>query len=201
MNIEQALTQIATDGGLDASELIGYIAEDQLGGRDTGHWPGMSTFEAEGQILYALIRAMKPKQVLEIGIDSGGTSSHILQALRVNEFGQLYSIDIKPDVGYAVPDILRDRWTICIGDALNVPLPDADFVFEDGPHTYDWTVAMFKRIKTMAPRVMLTHDMYSHRTYGPEFAVERAMRDALGTDRGVLTDGSIAGLGYWWSHA
>lgn len=199
MNLQDALRQIAADGGLDANELIAYAAEDNIGGRDTGDWPGMSTFAAEGKILYALIRAMQPERVVEIGIDSGGTSTHILSALAANTYGQLYSIDIKSEVGAAVPEHLRDRWTICVGDALTAPIPQAEFIFEDGPHTYEWTVAMFKRLKELKPKVMFTHDMYTHRTYGPDFAVERAMHDALGVDTGVLTDGSIAGLGYWWN--
>ncbi len=199
MNIQDALRQIAADGGLNADELIAYAAEDHIGGRDTGHWPGMSTFEAEGQILYALIRAMRPAQIVEIGIDSGGTSTHILSALAANDYGQLYSVDVKAEVGAAVPAQLRDRWTICIGDALTAPIPTAEFIFEDGPHTYDWTLAMFNRIKAMGPRVMLTHDMYSHRAYGPDFAVERAFGDCFGETKGILTDGSIAGLGYWWN--
>jgi len=198
MKLDDALRQIAADGGLNADDLIAYAAEDHVGGRDTGAWPGMSTFEAEGQILYALVRAMRPARVVEIGVDSGGTSTHILSALSANDYGELYSVDIKADVGSAVPQHLRDRWTVCVGDALTAPLPEADIIFEDGPHTYDWTVAMFKRLRDMNPKVMLTHDMYSHLAYGPEFAVERAMHDALGVTTGVLTDGSIAGLGYWW---
>lgn len=199
MNLQQALQQIATDGGFDANELMTYALEDAIGGRDTGQWPGMSTFAAEGQILYALVRAMKPNRVIEIGVDSGGTSTHILTALERNGHGELYSIDIKAEVGAAVPQQLRDRWTIYVGDALTAPLPTAEFIFEDGPHTYDWTVSMFTRIKALNPKVMLTHDMYTHLTYGAEFAVERAMHDALGVDTGVLTDDSIAGLGYWWN--
>lgn len=203
MNLYQALQQIARDGGLDADELFRYAAEDSIGGRDTGDWPGMSTFAAEGQILYALIRAMKPLTVVEVGVDSGGTSTHILSALEANKAGVLHSYDIKDEVGQAVPDHLRSRWNLNVGqDALTAKFPaHVDFIFEDGPHTYDWTVAMFTRIKSMKPKVMLTHDMYTHLTYGSEFAVERAMRDALGVDTGVLTDGSIAGLGYWWNHA
>lgn len=211
MNLQDALRQIAKDGGLDADELIAYAAEDSIGGRDTLNgkhvpegtptdWSGMSTFAAEGQIIYALIRAMKPAQVVEIGVDSGGTSTHILAALERNDYGKLYSVDIKEDVGEAVPQHLRDRWTLYIGDALTAPLPEAEFIFEDGPHTYDWTCAMFARIKALGPKVMLTHDMYTHLTYGSDFAVERAMRDTLGVDKGVLTDGSIAGLGYWWNN-
>jgi hypothetical protein len=160
----------------------------------------MSTFYAEGQILYALVRALRPKQVVEIGVDSGGTSTHILAALRENDYGQLYSVDIKSEVGYSIPAQLRDRWTLCVGDALKAPLPEAGLFFEDGPHLYDWTVGMFTRIKELKPKVMLTHDYFTHLTYGPDFAVQRAFIDVFGVDQGVLTDGSIAGLGYWWNN-
>lgn len=214
MNLDTALRQIARDGGLDANELIAYAAEDKVGGRDTWHgeptfseptdWSGMSTFAAEGQILYALIRAMKPRQVIEIGVDSGGTTTHILSALHINDYGELFSVDIKEDVGQKIPDHLRYRWTLHVGDALTADLPDAEFVFEDGPHDYEWTKAMLSRLKAMNPRAIFTHDMYTHLTYPGGFDVQRAFVDAIGVDQGVIIPPSIAGLGYWFrevSHA
>lgn len=199
MRLDEALRQIAQDGNLNADTLIAFAAEDTVGGRDTGHWDGMSTFEAEGQILYALIRVLRPAQVVEIGVDSGGTTTHILSALEANGEGHLYSVDIKEGVGAKVPEHLRHRWTLHIGDALTTDLPDrADFIFEDGEHSYDFTFNVLSRLKDLNPRIILSHDALTHLTYGG-FDVLRAFTDALETDRTVLTDGSIAGLAYWFN--
>jgi predicted O-methyltransferase YrrM len=199
MRLDEALRQIAQDGGLNADELIAFAAEDKVGGRDTGHWSGMSTFEAEGQILYALIRSLRPERLLEVGVDSGGTTTHILSALEANGAGHLDSVDIKAEVGIGVPESLRHRWTLHTGDALTIALPDqADFIFEDGEHSYDFTFNVLARLKDLNPRMILSHDALTHLTYGG-FDVLRAFTDALGSDRTVLTDGSIAGLAYWFN--
>lgn len=197
MNRDDALRQIAAAAGLNADELVGYANEDAVGGRDTGAWAGMSTFEAEGQVLYALIRALKPTQVVEVGVDSGGTSTHILTALDRNDDGQLYSVDINPEVGAKVPAGLRNRWTLRIEDALTVDLPDrADVIFEDGSHELVFTREILTRLKALNPRVILSHDYYTHETYGG-FYVKEAFDAVLPGGFGVKIDGAFTGLGVW----
>lgn len=46
------------------------------------------------EILYAICRIMKPVKVVETGVASGLSSAHILEALRKNCKGRLYSIDM-----------------------------------------------------------------------------------------------------------
>lgn len=197
MNRDDALRYIAAAAGLDAAALIAYADEDQVGGRDTGAWDGMSTFAAEGQLLYALIRALQPAQVVEIGVDSGGTSTHILTALDRNGSGQLFSVDINPDVGAKIPAALRPRWTLHTGDALIEPLPDqADFIFEDGSHQLDFTQAILTRLKALNPRILLSHDYYTHEVYGG-FYVKEAFDAVLPDGFGVKIDDAFTGLGVW----
>lgn len=198
MTLEEALAQLAGELNIDATDLIAYAAEDTIGGRDTGSFPPMSTFAAEGQVLYALIRALKPQQVVEVGVDSGGTSTHILSALKANGTGKLWSVDIKEQVGQNVPDDLRSLWTLVAGqDALSVKLPEhVDFCFEDGPHDYDFTFRILIRLRALTPRIILSHDMFTGRIYGG-FDVEQAFADALGVSTGLLIEPSFCGLGYW----
>jgi predicted O-methyltransferase YrrM len=74
---------------------------------------------------YALVRAFKPELIVETGIASGVSSYYILQALKVNGSGTLHSIEIDDrsylppgrEPGWIVPDSVRDRWRIHIGDA------------------------------------------------------------------------------------
>lgn len=200
MNLQEALRQIAAAGNLDADELIAYAAEDQVGGRDTGHWSGMSTFADEGKVLYALIRAMRPARVVEIGVASGGTSTHILSALEANGFGTLYSVDVEASCGLDIPEHLRHRWTFVVGDALTTTLPDqANFCFEDGSHAYEFTRDMVTRLKGLNPRIIMSHDYYTHEVYGG-FFVKQGFDEALGEGaNGVKIDDAFTGLGYWFN--
>lgn len=196
MNLTDALTEIARAGDLDPVELIAYAAEDTIGGRDTGDWIGMSIFRDEGRVLYALVRALKPEHVLEIGTAQGCGTTHILAALNKNKAGHCTSIDIDASAGFGIPDALKKRWTFINEDALTAELPDASVVFEDGEHGYSFTAHMLTRIQAMHPRVIVAHDMYSHEAYGEAFQVLNAWRDVMGVVTGVKIDHAFTGLGY-----
>jgi predicted O-methyltransferase YrrM len=120
--------------------------------------------------LYALVRYFRPAVVVETGVHAGRSSAMILRGLADEEFGQLYSIDFpnlsyevdKPGVvhhdrlptglgvGYAIPDELRSRWSLIIGDA-SVELPllfqrtgNVDMFFHDSMHTYSHMMMEFR---------------------------------------------------------
>jgi predicted O-methyltransferase YrrM len=98
---------------------------------------------------YALVRAFKPELIVETGIASGVSSYYILQALRVNGTGMLHSIEIDDrsylppgrEPGWIVPDSIRDRWQIHIGDARGLlpvvleELHTVDMFIHDSLHT------------------------------------------------------------------
>lgn len=114
------------------------------------------------QILYFLIRKLKPKQVVETGVAGGISSGFILQAIKDNGVGRLYSIDLPFQwycygeselhldslpagkmSGYLVPESLRKNWKLIIGDTkrelpkLMKKLGKIDLFFHDSEHTYD----------------------------------------------------------------
>jgi hypothetical protein len=93
--------------------------------------------------LYALVRLLRPRHVVEVGVSSGVSSAYLLQALHRNGRGTLHSIDrpkrppprarsgapgggsswsIPPgrSSGWAVPPSLRGRWDLRIGDKRTV---------------------------------------------------------------------------------
>lgn len=99
--------------------------------------------------LYILVRMMKPDVVVETGICAGRSSTAMLEALKMNDRGTLYSIDLPrmfegggthmvngvegrvyhstlaPEAdqpGWLVPDHLKGRWERILGDS-NVELP------------------------------------------------------------------------------
>jgi predicted O-methyltransferase YrrM len=115
-----------------------------------------SIYKRIGQVLvfYALIRILRPKNVVETGTASGSMTSFILAALNKNKFGTLASIDLPPkknkltmnfflkrqQVGFWIPLKYRSRWHYLEGDALFL-LPKVlkkikpDIFFHDSLHT------------------------------------------------------------------
>jgi len=70
-------------------------------------------------VWYALIRKFNPKIIVETGTSMGWSSFMILNALKREKEGHLYSFDlndsesVKRDggVGYLVPDNVKKNWT------------------------------------------------------------------------------------------
>lgn len=107
--------------------------------------------------LYLILRLIKPKYVFETGVASGASSAYILCALHDNECGALYSIDLPPDnlpegemSGFAVPQSLRERWSLHIGNSKDLLEPLLDEVGEidcfihDSLHTYEHMMWEFR---------------------------------------------------------
>ncbi|EPF19856.1 class I SAM-dependent methyltransferase [Microcystis aeruginosa] len=121
-------------------------------------------------LLYLLVRKYKPDVFVETGVARGVTSAYILCAMRENARGHLYSIDLPAklactesdtsgnkqiyqladgqihhdyEVGYLVPEYLKDSWTLILGDArqelpqLLDKLGQVDIFLHDSLHTYD----------------------------------------------------------------
>ncbi len=140
MQLNDALSAIAQQFDLNADELIAYATEDPHDGWDEGKgsWISGSVWTVEGQVLYALVRALKPQRVLELGTAHGCSSTHIAQALVDNGSGHLTCIDRNDYAGLHIPDELRAYITIEI-TTLEAWLAGQnaslyDFVFEDADH-------------------------------------------------------------------
>jgi predicted O-methyltransferase YrrM len=70
-----------------------------------------------GELLYVLVRGLRPEVVIETGVAHGITSAYLLAGLADNGRGSLHSIDLPSRamirsglVGAAVPNVLRNRW-------------------------------------------------------------------------------------------
>ena len=110
--------------------------------------------------LYALIRAIRPELVVETGVAYGKSSALILCAMEHNQKGRLFSVDLPNDkrrtladgartntgnydAGWLVPDYLKKRWDLNLGDARKI-LPGLlsnvkriDVFLHDSLHTYE----------------------------------------------------------------
>jgi predicted O-methyltransferase YrrM len=97
----------------------------------------------------AVVRLMRPAVMVETGVALGFTTATVLRAMAELEHGRLYSVDLPalqydPDdpVGRAVPEELKDRWELTLGDSRDVLGPLAarvaplDIFLHDALHTY-----------------------------------------------------------------
>lgn len=89
-------------------------------------------------LLYTLVKIMRPHLVIETGVGEGWSSLSILSALNENNEGRLISID-RPDmrlenddlVGFVVPVRLRQRWKLILGtDRDRLPKALANNLFD-----------------------------------------------------------------------
>jgi hypothetical protein len=74
--------------------------------------------------IWCLVRHLKPKRIVETGVAHGVTSRFILEALKRNGDGQLWSIDLPPleknwriEIGAAVGNGHADRWSLIRGSS------------------------------------------------------------------------------------
>jgi predicted O-methyltransferase YrrM len=127
----------------------------------TKNWPSLHCFGTYRVLLYALIRELRPKLIIETGVLHGLSSAFYLQALENNSTGQLISIDLpsidKPagkdmssDIlpagyqsGWIVPDHLSKRWELILGKSEEI-LPEIfksqnklDIFIHDSDHTWE----------------------------------------------------------------
>lgn len=136
-----ALGDIAARFNLNVGELIAYANEDKVGGyhheEELRQWPGGSVWGAEGQVIYALVRALRPTRVLEIGSWNGCSAHHIAAALATNGDGKLTCIDT--EFKFAVPDEYDGVMKLIEGDLFDYTWPRRgkyNFVFADANATH-----------------------------------------------------------------
>jgi len=149
----------------------------------------------DGAILYALTRALRPSLVIETGTASGVSSLFFLAALERNRHGRLLSIDlpfrqsganavplvqgsepnegvtpIPPgrETGWIVPESLRGRWELRLGDAREL-LPAAveeeapQLFFHDSLHTREHMLFEYETIwpRLAAGSVIASDDVFA----------------------------------------
>lgn len=122
--------------------------------------------------IWCLVRHTRPKKVVETGVGHGVTSRFILDALRLNGEGALWSIDLPPmdrdlrsRVGLAVGPGHQARWTLIPGSTrrrlpkLLSKLGEIDLFIHDSLHTErNVSFEMDRAWKTLAPNGALVVD-------------------------------------------
>ena len=103
---------------------------------------------------YALIRALKPKTVIETGVDKGLGACLITAALKKNSQegyeGQYYGTDINPEAGYLLSGDYARYGRIVYGDSIE-SLKKFDGVIDlfinDSDHSADYEAEEYKIIR------------------------------------------------------
>lgn len=202
----QALHEIEILFHIKEGVLASFSLEDDLGGYDPNpmyrQWPVGSMFAVEGKVLYALIRALKPKRVLELGRRFGCSTTHIAAALAANGAGKVVSVDnnVHGDTELLIPKRLYSRIELVNGDAfayLRTHDESFDLIFEDLDHDRATTAAIAKDAKNgrlKAGGLLIVHDTM-------HFLVGEALRAGL-QDAGIdaqhyLIEPADTGFGIW----
>lgn len=147
----------------------------------------------ESRILYLLTRCYKPNIIIDTGVYNGLSSAMFLLGLEKNKKGHLYSIDLPyqkrkdisekvkqirianfpkgKSVGWLVPEILRDRWTLQLGDA-KILLPqvlkdvkECDIFFHDSVHSYSHMLWEYNTIWPHLNSLLLSDDVHTNEAF------------------------------------
>ncbi len=154
--------------------------------------------------LYVLIRALSPNVVVETGVSSGVSSTFILQGLKDNQRGTLYSID-EPNAdpsaalpeglssGWLIPHWLRDRWKLSLGRSsellppLLAKLKMMDLFLHDSEHSYENMMFEFKTAWKFLRDggLLLSHDVFWNSAFS-DFSRSLRRRPSYIVDIGLL---------------
>lgn len=202
MKLNETLLLLALQLNQDPEELIAFAAEDTIGGWDMGEggWPIGSLWSVEGQTLYALVRALRPERVVEIGGHRGCSAAHLAMALDVNGSGSLTSVDIESSAGDMLPESLSDLVENVTADGIAwLEAQDdesIDLIFEDSSHGAEMcaAVATLAKFKLRPGGVLVMHDAAHDFGYVADWVqvpsdvgetVRRGLTAALGGDYSV----------------
>jgi predicted O-methyltransferase YrrM len=138
--------------------------------------PGPQRLGSSGDLaletLYLIVRALRPRVVVETGVLYGASSGHILAALDRNGHGELCSLDLphepdEPPHDFLVPDALQGRWTLTVGDsrrelpAVLRRLSAIDMFHHDSLHSFEHMSWEYKTaFPYLTPRgILASHDV------------------------------------------
>lgn len=115
---------------------------------------------------YAFVRALKPKVVIETGVDKGLGSCVLAAALKRNAEeghpGRYYGTDINPDAGYLFSGSYRQFGEIVYGDSiasLSAFTEQIDLFINDSDHSADYEAREYDTIVSkLSPDAVILGD-------------------------------------------
>jgi Methyltransferase domain len=182
-------------------ELLGDPSfERTLSDRSQSHAGEAFRLDGVHVFLYALVRGLRPRLLLETGVFDGTFTACFLKGMADNFVrhgtpGQVVSIDLpayKPiagstsryptrthlplgcEPGWIIPDELKSRWTLHLGDARKL-LPavatgagEISLFFHDSLHTYEHMTFEFDLIWPLLSEgaCLMSHDVHWNHAFG-----------------------------------
>jgi hypothetical protein len=115
---------------------------------------------------YAVARAIKPKIVIESGVDKGLGACVLTAALKKNaqegHAGRYYGLDINPKAGYLLCDRYADYGSILYGDAIeSIKGFDGvvDLYINDSDHSAEYEALEYRAVKSkLSERAVILGD-------------------------------------------
>lgn len=164
-NVKYLAQTIACIVKKDYSEIFGYIKEIELNKDLNNHIISTTLNSKEKRFAdkevrfgrrlgwYAFVRAMKPKIVVETGVDKGLGSVLLCAALEKNKSegyeGKYFGTDINPAAGYLLCGRYKEFGEILYGDSIQ-SLSDfkeeIDLFINDSAHSSDYEYNEYKTI-------------------------------------------------------
>ncbi len=176
----------------------------------------------QAPLLYVLLRAVRPRLMVETGVSSGFSARLALEAMEANGVGRLWSIGIakiavgtlRPElaetvrdrpVGWLVPPRLRPRWELRVGpseellaDVLHREARPLDLFVHDSLHLYERMHAEYELAwPCLVPGgYLLSHDIH-HNAAWPELLRDHGLSgdEELDHDLGAVRVPSPAAAG------
>lgn len=157
--------------GADAATVEGFFEEienDPLVERLRHHYAKVRPDRRQLELgrfkaLYAVTRITRPSLAVETGVHDGLSSCLLLAALERNGGGRLVSVDLpstdlppgEPQPGWLVPEELRERWELVLGDSRRllpglVATSEVDLFHHDSDHSREHRDFEFR---TVFPRL------------------------------------------------
>lgn len=170
---------------------------ERVGGDEIAWW----SREVLLRLSAALVELLRPRTVIEVGVELGYSSAAILRALAAQgPEGRLHSIDLPSldldagQVGQVIPTELRGRWQLALGPSreelprLLEGLEAVDLFIHDGDHSY---ASQYEDLEAVWPRlgpggVAVVDDVWSPAIF--DFA-ERRAAEVVAVQRADEQDG------------
>jgi hypothetical protein len=153
---------------LTKEKFLSYCSEDTYGGwEDTDHTHAAGRRELK--VLYALLRIVKPTNILEVGTHKGDSTNHILLAADNNKNNPtVTTVDVVNHLGSK--KLHNYPVTVIINHSLNIlnTNKDYDFIMQDGDHSY---AGILQELSMFKQQTKLKH-VWGHDYYlGREAAI------------------------------
>ncbi|MEY2409029.1 MAG: hypothetical protein QOF48_1699 [Verrucomicrobiota bacterium] len=190
LNREYLISYIAVISGHDESRIEGFFRElendaplRQLLERQTLNSPDRHNSDVEPRYgrrtgWYALVRATRPKIIVETGVDRGLGTVVLAAAIARNVAegfpGLVYATDIVPDCGHLLAEPYKSHCRILLGDSVeslkNFAEP-VDIFLHDSDHRPEYEWAEFTAIEPrLHPRSIVMSDNSQQSSKMREFA-------------------------------